>query len=150
MMFRELYGLTDQIDEKDFEKRKTNIYAVINDTYFMKVKRKIPEELYSIDGIFCFYFCRVRKVGDKQFKIEGKGITHKIFEEIMLASSYLAINDERDELSGLVRNTFEYYGEYPIVTNSYVDKDGAVHKFVAPAYDEDFLVNKPKKLSLKN
>lgn len=149
-MYKELYGLTEWVDEKDFEKRKTNTYAIINDIYFMKVKRKIPEELYSMEGIFNFYFCRVRKIADKQFKIEGRGKTYKVVEDIMLASQYLSISDESNMVTRLVAETYNEHGDYPVATNSFIDNDGNIHRFVSPIYDDEYLVSKPKKLSIEN
>jgi hypothetical protein len=138
------------IDEQDFATRKTNLYAKVNGEYYMRVSRRIPEEISKINGVFNFHYCRIRKIGEHQFKEEAKSKEYIVTEEVMTGEDFLKICSVYDPLAIKIAMELEDYDELIVCINSYVDPDGKVHKFAAPLLDGEIQICKPKILRLIN
>ncbi len=149
-MVRSALELSKYIDDKDFIKRKTNTYAKINDNHYLLVEKRIPEEVTMLEDVFNFYFCRVRKIGDKSYKEESVSRNYVVAEETMKASDFIKGYDEKSPLYQRIAIHLYYYDDFTICLNTYEDEDGIIHKMVSPLFEGDQLIMKNKTLRLAN
>ena len=138
------------VDEDDFTKRKTNLYAKINGEYYIKVSRKYPEELARINGILYFQYCRVRKIGEHNFIEEGKSKRYIVTEDVMTAEEFLNISSPYDPYAITIAEYLEDYEELIVCVNTFTDENGNKQKYASPLFCGEKEVYKPKSLKLQN
>lgn len=149
-MVRSALELSKYIDDNDFIKRKTNTYAKINDNYYLRVNERVPEEVTMLEDVFNFYFCRVRKIGDKSYKEEAVSRNYVIAEEVMNASDFIKGYDENSPIYQRIAIHLYYYGDFSVCLNYFEDGDETIKQLVSPLLKGDQLIMKNKTLRLAN
>lgn len=127
------YDVYDFINEEDFKYKRINSYIKLNETYYMKVESRIPNEnILSIEDLVVFRFVDIKKIKEKVYKEINVGERHVITGHVV-CSRYLSkkINRPLDS-------------QYCL--SDLLDEEGRTRTF--PLYDNDILVKRPKTLEL--